>query len=212
MTKPRVLLAGPALALLIPGAAQAATLSTDQPCYVEREPMTISGSGWVPGSRWSVQADQIFAAGDADGAGAFSTLEPAPFLSSSGVKPKTFTLTGDQDGTEVASTTFKVVNFLVKPAKANGKPTKTTRWAFSGFLPGRKIYFHVKRGRKVYTEKAGRGDRTCGNLRTRVRRLPAVPASQIKFGTYKVIVDNRRKLRKGGRKYKARITVFRRFT
>ncbi len=196
------------LAAVLPAAASAATITTDRPCYSERQAVAITGTGWGPGTRWNAVADQIFAAGYADAAGNWATRVQAPILTRKGITPKTVTLTGTQEGVTAATTTFQVVNFLVQPKVTHGKPTKSTTWAFSGFQPGKRIYVHIRRGSKTYTQKAGRGDATCGTLRTHLRRLPAVPASQIHHGRYGVFVDTRRKFRKGGHQFRARITVF----
>jgi len=214
MTRALVTLAASVAAFaLAPAVAGAATLGTNLPCYVERQPMVIGGAGWVPGTGWSVQTEQLFDSGVADPAGNWvSTTETAPIIPALTTKARTFTLTGSQDGTAVATATFKVVNFLVKPRDPNGKPKGTTSWGFSGFLPGKRIYVHVRRGSKTYTEAAGRGDQTCGTLRTRLSRLPAVPRSRVNPGVYKVFVDNRRRFSKGGRQYPASITIRRTFS
>ena len=206
----RVLLVAAAVVLAAPAAAQAATLTTDRPCYTEGAPMGIGGTGWAPGSQWSVSTDQLFASGTANDVGEFHTGdERAPIVATTNIKPKTFTLVGEQDGTEVARTTFRVVNFLVRPKSTSGKPTGRTSWSFAGFLPGKPIFVHVKRGRKVYHDKAGAGDRRCGTLKTRLRRLPAVPPRKIAYGKYKIFVDNRRRFSTGGLQYRATITIYR---
>jgi hypothetical protein len=216
----RAIVAGAAAAVLAPAAAHGATLRTDDDCYVQAatrhgvvsQPIGIAGDGWAAGSSWSVSGGGLFASGTADASGAFtSTDQNAPVIPTGSAKPRTVTLTGQQDGTDVASVTIKVVNFLVKPRSLNGKPTGSTTWAFSGFQPGRKIYFHVKRGGRVWTQKAGRGKKPCGTLVRRMRRLPAVPGRQIRYGNYKVFVDNRRRFRKGGLQYTATITIFKRY-
>lgn len=208
----RALLAAAAALLAAPAAAQAAELNTDRPCYTEGAPMGIGGTGWAPGSQWSVSTSGLFASGTANELGEFFTGdERAPVVSTSNIRPKTFTLVGDQDGAEVARTSFQVVNFLVQPKSTSGKPTGRTSWSFSGFLPGKPIFVHVKRGRKVYHDKVGAGDRRCGTLKTRLRRLPAIPPRKITYGKYKIFVDNRRAFSTGGLQYRATITIFRSF-
>lgn len=215
MTRSSAALIAAGLALLAPAAAHGATLTTDRQCYVQGEgkrgvvsqSLTIDGAGWAPGSGWTVSGDQISASGTADPAGNFTTTGSAPVASSTGYKPQSFTITGQQDRADVATATFKVVNFLVKPRSTHGRPTGTTTWVFSGFTPSKRIFFHIKRGRKLYTSKAGRGDAVCGTLKKRLRRLPAVPKSAIRNGTYKVFVDNRRRFAKRGLQYTAEITV-----
>jgi hypothetical protein len=197
----------------LPTAAEAATLATGQPCYIEQTPMQITGTGWPAGGDWSVQAEQIYDFGTADPAGNFvSTAEVAPIIPAITTKPKTFTLTGSSAGQPLATTTFQSVNFLVKPKDLDGKPTGKTRWNFSGFLGGKSIFVHVRRGGRTWTARAGKAAGPCGTLKTRLRRLPAVPSSQIRFGTYKVFVDNRRTFSKGGLQFPATIRIYRTFS
>lgn len=200
-----VVIATAALVLAAPGLASAAQLTTDRQCYISTQPMTVSGTGWAAGSAWSV-GGALDGSGTADGAGAFAFETRAPDAPS-GTKPRTYSITGAQDGSQVARTSFRVVDFLVVPKDPSGKPTGTTSWGFSGFAPGKSIFIHVKRGRKTYTDRVGRGDNKCGTLKTRLRRLPAVPANKIGFGQYKVYVDNRRKFSKGGLQYRAKIDI-----
>lgn len=186
-------------------------MTTDRQCYIDAEGQTLNvdGSAWAPGSAWSVSGGGIEEAGVADAAGVFGFNTAVPQIGD-GIKPRTFTISATQDGAPAAEATFKVVNFLAMPASIQGRPTGTTSWGFSGFAPAKPIYVHVKRGGKVYTDKAGKGDKECGTLKTRLRRLPAVPAAKITYGTYKVYVDNRKKFKRGGLQYFATITIFRR--
>lgn len=218
MTRAPLAVAG--LLLVLPAAADAATLTTDRQCYVQAEgangliqqTLTANGTGWVPNSTWGLSAEGIEASGPVDTAGNFTAAGNATAIDSARLQPQTFTLSGTQDGTEVATAEYSVVNFLVKPKSPDGNPTGTTSWWFGGFTPSKSIYVHVKRGKKVYTQKAGKGDETCGTLRKRLRRLPAVPSSKIEFGTYKIFVDNRRKFSKGGLQYRASIRIRRVFS
>lgn len=216
MNLTRALTIGGTAALLAPAAAHGATLKTDLACYIEGQSMGVAGSGWGPGTSWSVQADQIFASGTADEAGNFvdTTQVKAPIVPAITTKPTTVTLTGAQDGTDVASTTFQVVNFLVDPKNPNGKPTKSTTWRFSGFEPGKAIYFHVTRKGRTYTQRVGKSKSPCGTLTKRLHKLPAVPASKIAYGKYKIAVDNKKKYAKANGRYNqytASITIYKTF-
>jgi hypothetical protein len=194
-------------ALAVPAPASAATLKTNAKCYLPGEPVTITGTGWTPGSAFGVTGGGISATGFADTVGSWTAQAEAPGIASQGIKPKTFQLAATQDAAPAGTTSFQVVNFVVTPKQINGDPTETTTWIFGGFLPGKKIYFHVKRADRVYTQKAGKGDSPCGTLKARLPRVPAVPASALRDGKYKVFVDNRKKFKVGGRQYTATITV-----
>ena len=215
----RVATLGAATALLVPAAAHAATLETDAPCYLEGQGVGVRGTGWGPGTAWSVRADQIFAQGVADPTGTWTDLTQvkAPIVPEITTAPTTVTLTGQQDGTDVASTTFQVVNFLVDPkGRATGKPTQKTTFAFSGFVPGQAIYVHVKKkgSSKVYTNKVGTAATPCGTLSKRLKRLPAVPAKKIKFGNYTLAFDSRKKYAKPNgqfNQFTLGITIYKKF-
>jgi hypothetical protein len=215
MPMTRALIAGAAAALLAPAAAPAATLTTDDDCYVQvdtdqgliSQPIGITGSGWAPGSGWSITGDGFVASGTADGTGAFtSTDQRAPAIATGTSRPRTVTLTGQQDGAAVASVDIQVVNYLVRPRSLKGKLTRKTTWIFSGFRPGKRIYVHIKRGRRVYTQRAGRAGSPCGTLKKRMRKLPAVPPRRIRYGSYEVYVDQRRSFSRRGLQYLATIT------
>lgn len=201
------LLAAAVLAVAAPSQAGAATLSTEAACYLPGEAIEVAGAGWAPGSDWTVSG-AFTADGVTDDIGAFSFAERAPMIADTTV-PRTFRLSGTENGEIVARASFKVVSFLVVPKNVKGNPTGKTPWRFSGFAPGQPIFIHVQRKGRTYTQKVGRGDTTCGRLKTRVRRLPAVPQREIGFGTYKLFVDNRSRFTKGGLQYRAKIKLAR---
>lgn len=216
MTARPLVLAGLAAAGLTTTAAsaQAATITTDRPCYVEQQPMAIAGTGWVPNARYSVKTDQLFAFGNADATGNWlSTTETAPIVVERTTRPKTFTLTAQQDGVDVATAPFDVVNLLVTLASTRGKPTSRTTWRFSGFNPGESIYVHVRRGGKTLANvRMGRGDSRCGRLTTKQRRLPGVSSRRLRTGRYDLYMDNRRTFSPSKRpQYRSSISIFRTF-
>lgn len=196
--------------------AQAATLVTDLPCYVERQPMAIGGQGFAPGSDYTVKggAGQIFAFGTTDPAGNWLTqTEVAPIIPERTTKPQDYTLEATQDGAVVATTTFQAVNLMFSLASTRGKPTSRTTWRFSGFEPGKSIYAHVRRGGKTLTNvRMGRGSAPCGTLATKQRRLPGISSRRVKFGSYDIYIDNRMTFKRGApRQIKSTLTVFRTF-
>jgi len=208
-------------ALAVAGAAsampaQAATLVTDLPCYVEQQPMSIGGQGFAPGSDYTVAGGdgQIFAFGTSDPAGNWlSQTEVAPIIPERTTKPKTFSLEAKQDGVPVATTTFQAVNLMITLASTRGKPTSKTTWRFSGFEPGKSIYAHVRRGgRTLSNVRMGRGSAPCGTLATKQRRLPGVSSRRVKFGSYDIYVDNRQTFKRGApRQIRSTLTVYRTF-
>jgi len=170
------------------------------------ELITISGSGWAPGARFMVSGTGVSATGFADAAGDWTAQVSAPTtITGTGIKPVNLELTASEDGAPVASATVKVVNFLVRLDEPRGALTESTRWSFGGFLPGKAIFLHVKRGDRVYTTRAGRGDKPCGRTKKRLPRLPGV--ANIRAGTYKLFVDNRKRFKTGGRQWRGEIAV-----
>lgn len=198
--------------------AQAATLVTDLPCYVETQPMSIGGQGFTPGASFNVKGGdgQIFEAGTVDPAGNWLTqTERAPIIPERTTRPQTYTLEAREtfDGPVVATTTFQAVNLMVSLASTRGKPTSRTTWRFSGFEPGKSIYAHVRRGGKTLSNvRMGRGSAPCGTLSTKQRRLPGISSRRVRFGSYDIYVDNRQTFKRGApRQIKSTLTVFRTF-
>jgi len=211
---PRPLLAAGALAAAGLGAAapaNAAVIGTDRPCYVENQPMQIGGQQFAPNSRYSVKTDQLFAFGNADAAGNWlSQTETAPIVVKRTTVPQVFTLTAQQDGVDVATAQFSVVNLLVTLASTRGKPTSRTTWRLSGFTPGQNIYVHVRRNKKTIANvKLGRGDAACGRLTTKQRRLPGVSSRSLKRGTYDLYIDNKATFSPSKRpQYRSSVSIF----
>jgi hypothetical protein len=172
-------------------AAQGPAIATDLPCYIEQQPMAISGNGFGAGTSWTVKTEQLFDFGTVGADGTFlSTNETAPIVPTITPESREFRLVGTQDGAEVASTTFRVANFAVSISPSRGRPTSAARWRFSGFQPGKNIYLHVRRGSKTLRNFSfGKAQGACGELSKRAKRLP-IPARSIKRGSYGFFIDS----------------------
>ncbi|MTD43930.1 hypothetical protein GKE82_06330 [Conexibacter sp. W3-3-2] len=213
MTSRSLLAVGAAAAagLGMAGPASAAVIATDRPCYVENQPMLIGGQQFAPNSNYTVKTDQLFAFGNADAAGNWlSNTETAPIVVKRTTVPQPFTLTATQDGVEVATAQFNVVNLLVTLASTRGRPTGRTTWRVSGFTPGQSVYVHVRRGGKTLRNvRLGRADAPCGRLTTKQRRLPGISSRTLRRGTYDLYVDNKRTFSRSTRpQYRSSVTVF----
>ena len=173
----------------VPAVAPAASLTTDLPCYPEGYPVTFSGSGWSPNTQWGLSAGgSVFQSGSADVLGSFTSRVAAPNVVPDTVAPQKVTVVGTQDGSEVASVSFRVVNFMVKLDSDRGRPTGKTTWRFSGFSPGSTVYVHIRRGGKTLSNtRIGTSSSPCGTGKRRLARLPGV--AHPRSGTYKVFVD-----------------------
>lgn len=154
--------------------------------------MAVAGSGFTPGDSIDLSAGDTSGNATANSAGQFSELIPAPTLATSGAGAKKFTITAQDEtaGTGSASTTVWVANlaFSTNPSVAN--PSKVVHFSFSGFKPGKVVYAHYLRGKKVVaTQKFGRAKGICGLLKAKARLFPLHnPPS----GTYKVQIDDSR--------------------
>ncbi|WP_372790249.1 hypothetical protein [Paraconexibacter sp.] len=190
--------------------AEAAVITTDRPCYVESMPMQIAGTGFAPGSAYAVRAEKVFAFGNADATGSWlARVARAPDVPQRTTTPRRFALTATQDGVDVATTRFDVVNLLVTLASTRGKPTSRTTWRLSGFTPGASIYVHVRRSRKTLADvRLGRGDARCGRLTARQRRIPGVKAARLRTGRYDLYIDNRATFRPQTRpQYRSSVSI-----
>jgi hypothetical protein len=182
------------------GAASAPAIAVAPKCVVNAKPasgspMAVAGSGFTPGDSIELSAGDTSGNATANSAGEFSVLIPAPTLATFGAGAKKFTITAQDDttGTGSASSTFWVANlaFTTNPSVAN--PSKVVHFSFSGFKPGKVVYAHYLRGKKVVaTQKFGRATGICGLLKDKARLFPLHnPPS----GTYKVQVDDSRSYR-----------------
>lgn len=181
-------------AAALPATAHGAAVAVDRPCYIEQQPMAISGTGFTPGADVSVETEQVFAFGTSDPVGNFLfTSETAPIVPTVVPDAKTFTLTAKEGQVPVASTTFQVANFAfeVKPSRA--RPTSKVRYRFSGWPQGANVYVHVRRnGRTIGTTKLGKALGPCGRLSTRARFMP-VRKGRVPSGTYRYQFDTTQK-------------------
>ncbi len=157
--------------------------------------MAVAGSGFTPGDSIDLSAGDTSANTTANSAGQFTVVISAPTLATVGAGAKKFTITARDDttGSGSASTTFWVANlaFSTNPSVAN--PSKVVHFSFSGFKPGKLVYAHYLRGKKVVaTQKFGRAKGSCGLLKSKARLFPLQnPPS----GTYKVQIDDSRSYR-----------------
>lgn len=183
---------GCAAALAAPAAASAATITPSKRCYVERTPMSISGTGFSPGGRYELEGFAIAQFGNADAAGNFVTQGMVAPGSGSIIKPKRFLVTAQDNGTVVAHATFHTTPFAVYESHSAGNPRRSTTWRFAGFAPHKRIYVHVMRGGKLlHTARAGKSRNACGTLKRRLPRLP-LGSAPLRSGNYKIVVDNSR--------------------
>jgi hypothetical protein len=191
---PIVVLASTGL-LVLPAAARAGVVTTDLPCYVERQPGSATLTGFTPGADVELLGDQIYAAGRTDAAGALTLRFIAPLRAtdqpgSDRVVLTAKELTGPAPQPPVTAA-FRVTTLSFATSGGTRSPKAMRTWTFSGFRPGRPIYGHFRfAGRTRANHRFGVATAPCGELR---RRAPAFPVrGRVDPGTWRVQVDQRR--------------------
>src|SRR3954471_15992354 len=102
-------------------AAQAATVQTNLPCYLENRPVAVTGSGFAPGASFSVLRDgQTIAGGNVGSDGRIPGSLSSGALTT-GVAERAFDLTLT-DGTNQAATKFWVSQFRADFSLRRGNP------------------------------------------------------------------------------------------
>ncbi|MEA2256719.1 MAG: hypothetical protein QOG35_2764 [Solirubrobacteraceae bacterium] len=180
------LLGGPAAAH-----AAAAAAKVDRACYAGGEQVSLSGSGFAPSAPVSITG-LATAATNADVDGAFSgVLVKAPKVGSA--TPRTFTLnaTSPTEASLSASVSFPVVRARFwSNAPISGTPSKRVTWRFAGFVPGKRIYGHLRfQGKGITTRVFGTARGPCGLLTVRSAR---VPIRHLRAGRWALKLDQRR--------------------
>lgn len=167
-----------ALALAVPGAAHAATVTTDKACYKAGEPGTVSVAGFVSGSTVDATVEgQPMVNLLPDGTGAAS----APFtpLASpdTGETTEMLTATDALNPAITAQVTYRVTATELTMSPARAKLSAKVVWRLSGFGAGN-AYLHVARRNAkgktvtVRTLKLGALTGPCGALTARTAQLP----------------------------------------
>ena len=165
-------------ALAAPGAAQAASVTTDKACYKAGEAGTVSVAGFLSGSTVDATVEgQPMVNLLPDGSGAAS----APFtpLASpdTGETTETLSATDALNAAITAQVTYRVTATEVTMSPGSARLGAKVTWRLSGFGAGN-AYLHVARrnasGRTVTvrTLKLGALTGPCGGLTARTLQLP----------------------------------------
>jgi hypothetical protein len=188
---PHLVVAVAALAAAAP--ASAATVQTSLPCYLENRDVQITGSAFTPGATYTVLRDgQAIGTGKVAADGSVAGTFPAGALDP-GLAERSFDL-AVSDGTNQATTSFRVSRFVAEFAPTRGNPA-SLRVRFSVFGFGRvglPIYVHYRQpgGRIAETVLLGHTQGACGSIQqTRKRRLfpfrPGAGRWKLQFDTQK---------------------------
>jgi hypothetical protein len=178
-----------ALALAVPAAAPAATLSVDKPCYGAGERVQFSGGGYTPdGSVALSVSGQQLGLGSANSVGEFAASLGAPEIDGR-QRTDVFTATDQANLSLTASVPVLLTSLSVKVIPKNGDPSGLKRIVARGFTTGTTLYAHVRRGKSRRNVRIGRLRGACKTLDVR-RRLFSRDA---KPGVYQVQFDAKRK-------------------
>ena len=192
-------------ALLVPAAADAATIAPLKPCYVtagtpagpQQEGVAINASGFTPNSTVNLAIDGQPVANNlqTDQLGNIN-LDPqnvaAPFIEK-GSREFTITLTenGNPANTATATARTTALGVSLKPRRA--RPSRRIRFKGSGFTGNAPVYAHyVYKGKLRKTVRMARKTGTCGTWRARRRQIPVNDA---KTGNWTVQFDQSKRYR-----------------
>jgi hypothetical protein len=195
------------IALLVPTAAEAATIQPLKPCYVtantpsgpQQEGVAIAAAGFTPNSTVNLAMDgQPVPGGEAlqtDPAGALTLAPeqvPAPFIDKGSREfSVTLTQTDNPANTVTATSRTTALGVTVKPRRA--RPSQRIRFKGSGFTGPKGVYAHyVYKGKVRKTVRMARKTSTCGGWSA---RRPQIPVGDPKPGTWTVQFDQSKRYR-----------------
>jgi hypothetical protein len=178
------------------GAASAAALTTDFPCYFEKKTLTWTATDLAKNADYKLALDGTdIASGKTDTDGtATGTLATPKLPRPTGEKRSLLTI---NDGTTSVETPFRISQFNADFAPSSGDPkTLLVRFSIFGFGARKTIFLHYLRpgvnGTKAVarTVRLGKVRGVCGKIkRTRQRHLFPFDASS---GEWRLQFDTRR--------------------
>jgi hypothetical protein len=203
---PRLL--GPAVAalLLLPGAAQAASLTPIKACYVtstdevsgviRREPVEFGGSGFTPSGLVDIAVDgavQRTVQADAAGNLPAQTLE-APYRRK-GQREFRLTATDQANPANTIEAVSSVTAFDVSINPSTAAPSSRVRFTGRGFTQPATVYGHyLFRGHVRKTVKLSKLPTTpCGTFKVKRRQIPV---KKPRLGQWTLQIDQEKKYRR----------------
>jgi hypothetical protein len=188
------------------GTAQAATLTPDKACYLEREQAEIRGSGFGPGSAVSFSfGGDLVGSAAADAAGNVLGSFIAPSLGTKAARSFRVQAT---DGVNSATTRVAVTQRMAEITPGTARLDRRVLYRVRGLRANRAVYVHyVYRGKERMRRRLGRAAGPCGTVTTRTRFFPR---GRISRGVWTLQFDHRRTYSRGTTpKIRAQVRVFR---
>ena len=173
---------------LAPGAS-AATLGFDKACFRESAPLTLSGTGYTPNGDVAILRDgALLGSVRAGPLGAFGLADNSGSVSSG---ERRYNFEAVDVATAVrAATQLRVSALTVSVRPSRGSPSRLRRIRARGFVGGRTLSAHVRRGRHYKLRvRIGRLSSPCATVSARHRLLKRGTPT----GTYRVQFDARRR-------------------
>lgn len=179
---------------LAPGAS-AATLGFNKPCFREFSPATLGGAGYTPNGPVGLFRDGtslgFLRAGPFGGFG----LTSGSGSVSSGERRFNFGAVDATNPAIRAATQLRVSALAVSVRPSGGSPSRPRRVRARGFVGGRTLYAHVRRGRYKLRVRIGRLRGACATVSARRRLLKR----RTPVGRYRVQFDARSRYRRCSR-------------
>lgn len=187
--------------LLVPAAAQAATVGVPNRCYAEGDPIDVAGTGYTPNGDVRLALErangEVLESTDdpvagADGAvkGDYTVKEETGWFGKAQSRfEMTIRLTDLTDQTITASTSFIFSRWSVGVRTVGGRihPSRPASLNPVGYTTavGKPLFAHwMRNGRRVHTRRLGVLRGPCGDLRTRLAR--GFPFRPVRPGRYEV--------------------------
>jgi hypothetical protein len=174
-----------------PAGASAAGLAVDEQCYAESVgTITITGSGYTPGSPTTLTVGGATATATPDDTGAFTATVTPPATSLVHPGAQQLTLTGTDAAGVTATAPVNIVKPGVDGVPATSRPHRRIRWNIAGFPGTKAVYGHWRiRGRTRADRRMGLPKGPCGVLHVRARQIEA---KKVLFGIWLVQFDTNR--------------------
>ena len=170
-------------AVVLPAAAQAATLQPLLPCYVSasqasREPIVLNGSGFTPNTEVTVNLDGVDVGStvtDAAGNLPADGFVRAPYLAR-GEKEIALTITETGQTAPAVSVTTRVTALSVSVSPRRARPTSRVTWTGRGFTGQGAVYQHYVKGKKRRTtRRLATPTGPCGTFKVKTTQFPFRP-------------------------------------
>lgn len=180
----------------LPGAASAATVTTDRACYAPGDRIAVRLAGFVPGGDpLDVRVNDDVAAEVAIDAGGAAA---ATVTAVRGAPPQAVAVRVQDSLTVLAETVYRVNVPVVEMSPTRAKPGSPVTYTATGFDTTGPVYVHVVRGgRALRTVRLGTPATPCAPVVATIAQVPL--GGRIAKGRYRLQFDASRAYRSSAR-------------